>query len=248
VTRQFLLLREEEAFVIFDRVETTRDDYLPKFLLHSNAKPVSRQEEVVQGLSDNGILVTSDREFTHQHRDGWLSARVLLPELARTYKIGGPDYCFYVEFDSDQTDGFDGKNLVKGSGRRGSERMVDQWRLEVEPTKPVKSTRFMTVLLPRPVGENQNLPRTDLLASGSAGGVARVGKTVLFFSPDGDDLESVQIPASDAERCLLLDASPGGAYRLNGGEPLRASDEGVLRFDCANAEGLEIRLASRSSG
>ena len=247
VTRQFLFLRDVDAFVVFDRVETTRPEYLPKFLLHSNAKPLSRSEEIVKGVPDNGILVTSDREFTHRYKDGHLTARVLLPTQARTYKIGGPDYCFYVEFDSDQSDGFDGKNLIQGSGRRGSVRTLDQWRIEVEPKNPTDSTRFLTVLMPRLVSGDPVLPEVELLDSGIKGQVVMVDKTVLVFSDDGHDLDQLRLPVRGAERCLLLDAVPGGVYRLNGGATVRASREGVLRLDLHHDQRLEVELASRAA-
>ena len=60
VTRQFLYLRRERAFVVFDRVETTRPEYTPKFLLHALVEAADRERTAVgrAGRRSDGILET----------------------------------------------------------------------------------------------------------------------------------------------------------------------------------------------
>jgi len=242
VTRQFLYLRPEEAFVVYDRVETTDESFEPRFLLHSNAKPLSTEEKVLVGSEQNGIMETLDHVFYHQYANGRLNATLLLPRELKAYKIGGPDYCFYVEYDGDPQDGFDGKNLIEGSGRRGSVRKVDQWRLEIAPGKSTRSTRFLAVLLPRLLTDSRPLPVVRMVASGSPVTVLQVGEKLLVFAHDPESVETFRLPEAIQGECLLLDAVPGGRYQVREGQTARASEEGVLRFLHPGQGELEIDL------
>ncbi len=81
VTRQFLYLRRERAFVVFDRIETTRPDFTPKFLLHSLSKPRTHSEKLLAGPdAEDGILETRDRVIRIEGERGVLTQRILLPE------------------------------------------------------------------------------------------------------------------------------------------------------------------------
>jgi hypothetical protein len=230
VTRQFLYLRPEEAFVVYDRVETTDAAFQPRFLLHSNGKPQSAEERVLVGSTQNGILETSDHVFSQQHRNGRLIVEMLLPREVRTYKIGGPDYCFYVESDGDPRDGFDGENLSKGSGSRGTVRKVDQWRIEVEPREPNSSTRFLVVLLPRLLDQSQPEPAIRLVQSGPPATVLQVGQKLVVVAHDAGSLKSFRLPSGTDGQCVLLDAVPNGGYQVGNAQQVKASREGVLRF------------------
>ena len=87
VTRQFLYLRgEREYFVVFDRVETTRPDFVRHFFLHVPTQP-ERQEDHLTWLSlpeadgDKNVLSHGrSRMFLH----------TLLPEKAQIVTRGGP--------------------------------------------------------------------------------------------------------------------------------------------------------------
>lgn len=227
VTRQFLYLRPLEAFVIYDRVQTTKPDYLPKFVMHANSKPLSENESLIQGQAINGILDTADRSLETEADRGRLTQRVLLPEEMRALKIGGRDYCFYAELDGDPSDGMDGKNLVQGSGRNGGERKVDQWRVEVEPTIASESTRFLNVLLPRLKSDSAALPPVHQVDVGADADAVRVGDTVVVFSRQPGPLVAVTAPTQLNGTCLILNAEPDATYRL-GGRTIRADGEGIL--------------------
>lgn len=227
VTRQFLYLRSEEVFVIYDRVETTNPRFVPKFVLHSLSNPLTDHEELIVGDSDNGILETSDKVATSGDGDGKLRTQVVLPEKARILKIGGPDYAFYVEYDGDQEDGFDGKNLTEGIRERGDGERLDQWRIEVEPDPVQRSTRYLIVLQPelagnsRPVsvGRVQSNPEVDCV---------RVGRATVAFARRDEAVRELQVGHRDSsDLLLLLDAVPGISYNV-GNLRVEASKEGVL--------------------
>jgi hypothetical protein len=229
VTRQLLCLRKLHAFVVYDRVETTRADYLPKFLVHHLAKPRSRTERLLHGNSPrDGILETLDRRLVTEQSRGRLVHRVLLPEKARALKIGGPNFNCYVEKDGTQKNGFDGVN-INGGARfkvRGSAQ-IGLWRTEVEPTTKSTSTRFLNVLFARLVGKREPTPEPELLHVGERAHAVRVGDVVCVFARGTKPLRRLTLRALGAE-LLILSAVPGGVYEAFG-KRFTASPEGVLR-------------------
>jgi hypothetical protein len=229
VTRQLLYLRPEEAFLIYDRVETTADNYLPKFLLHALSKPRTENERLLAGNGpEDGILETRDRRLVTGHRRGVLTQVVLLPSDARTLKIGGPNYASYVEQDGDQSNGFTGVNLAGGDPTAPRETaQPGLWRTEVEPLKPGGGTRFLNVLLPRLASDTRRLPDARLMEAAPGGHAVRVGRTVVLFAHDARPLEETRVVVDEAVECILVDAVPGGQYYLGGGKAT-AGREGVV--------------------
>jgi hypothetical protein len=229
VTRELLYLRTEEAFIVFDRIETTKDSYLPKFLMHSLSKPRTDSERLLAGNSpEDGILETTDRRLVTAHRRGLLTQVMLLPSKARVLKIGGPNYNCYVESDGDQSDGFDGVNLEGGDPNTPRETaQLGLWRTEVEPLEPSTSNRFLNVLLPRLESDSRSLPLVDLTEAGPGVQGVRVGETVVLFAHNAEPLKQISVSTKRPAQCLLMNAVPGGIYRL-GGQEVTASREGVL--------------------
>ena len=232
VTRQFLYLREERAFIIYDRVDTTNSAYLPKFLLHGLSKPTTETERLLAGNGpDDGILETADRRITTRHKRGVLTQIALLPERARTLKIGGPHYNCYVESDGDQSNGFNGVNLEGGDpAQERDTAQLGRWRTEVEPVAPDGHTRFLNVLLPRLESDRQPLPRVEMADAGPHAWAARAGNTVVVYARDGAPLGEIAITAERPLRCIVLDARPKAVYR-SGTRRGTASQEGVLVWD-----------------
>lgn len=229
VTRQFLYLRPEEAFVVYDRVETTRPEYLPKFLLHHLAKPRTESEKLLSGNGvEDGILETADRELLSSHQRGILSHRVLLPAQARTLKVGGPNYNCYVEEDGDPSDGFDGVNLEGGDPLQPRPTaQLGLWRTEVEPSTPGTSHRFLNVLLPRLESSGGALPEVEVVDAGAGAYAARVGSTVVVFAREAKPLDEINLKVKSPGRLILLDAALDRQYRV-GNRRVHASREGVL--------------------
>ncbi len=234
VTRQFVHLREEEAFVVYDRVETTAPGYLPKFLLHSLAKPAGGEERLLAGNDENdGILESRACAFTVSHQRGVLTHRVLLPEQARALKIGGPNFYAYVEADGDQGNGFDGVNLNGGDPAAPHPgKQLGLWRLELEPLAAGTSHRFLNVLLPRLASDAAELPEVELLEAGEDAHAVRVGGTVLVFARQAAPLARVAVQWNGRLRAVILDARPDAGYDVDG-RRIQASGEGVLEAGAA---------------
>lgn len=250
VTRQFLYLRGEEAFVVHDRVETTNPSYLPKFLLHSLSKPESEHEHLLHGNSpDDGILESKDRRMVTTHERGKLTQVVLLPKASRVLKIGGPHFRGYVEEDGDQSNGFNGVDLEPETPPRvGESKQLGLWRTELEPTVPAERYQFLNVLLPRLLDDSRALPAIANLDAGDTADAVRVGKTLVVFARNEQPLDQVRLSGGQVERCLVMDARRGVAYRVNG-RTVNASGEGVLAFDWPRgAKTVEVTLGQRAGG
>ncbi len=245
VTRQFVFLRRLDTAVLYDRIETTNERFVPKFLLHHLSKPQTSAERLLAGNGpEDGILETHDRVLSTSHLRGRLTHHVVLPEEARTLKIGGPNYYAYVEADGDQADGFDGVNLGAGDPTkpRGAVQL-GLWRTEVEPLRPSKRARFLNVLLPRLATDGAPLPRVEPLGAGADAHAVRVGDTVLVFARSNGPLHRFPIHAPGL-RCLVFNAAPGGAYGL-AGRRIVAGKEGVLSVPELPETPCEIRLLGR---
>ena len=229
VTRQFLYLRPEEAFVVYDRVETTNPGYLPKFLLHALSKPRTENEKLLAGNgADDGILETADRRLVTTHNRGTLAQVVLLPAQARVLKIGGPHYNCYVESGGDQSKGFQGENLEGGDPLQPRDTaQLGLWRSEVEPAGPGTGTRFLNVLLPRLAAGARPLPQVVQQDAGPQAYAARVGDTIAIFSRASEPLKEVAVKLASPAQAMVLDAVPGGAYLVDR-RKVAASKEGVL--------------------
>jgi hypothetical protein len=243
VTRQFLYLRSEEAFVVYDRVETTKPEYLPKFLLHSLSKPKSASEKLLAGTStDDGILESTDRRISTADGRGNLTQVVVLPLKARTLKIGGPHYNCYVESDGDQSNGFNGVNLEGGDPTKPYKTaQLGLWRTEVEPAEPTGSTRFLNVLVPRLAADQGRELKVERIAVGAGADAVRVGDSIAVFAHDARPIRELKLEGGGAARCIVLDAVPGATYRV-AGQSVKASGEGVLSIARLPRRAFTIRL------
>ena len=146
-----------------------------------------------------------------------------------------------MEADGDPSDGFDGVNLTEGSGSRGGERKVNEWRLEIESAEHSTQTRFLTVHLPRLVQDNRPETRIELLEGGDSYHAVVVGETVVLFADLFRPLRSFTLSTGAGDQFLILDAVPGAVYAV-GERRLRATEEGVLLFNKESADRLRIEV------
>jgi hypothetical protein len=230
VTRQFVFLRKERAFVVFDRVETTQPGFTPKFLLHALEKPQTESERLLAGTSvDDGIIESTDRLVRTRSARSVLTQRILLPEKARMLKIGGPHYASYVEADGDQTNGFNGVNLETDPGKVDSgPKPKGLWRVEVEPTAGGTSHRFLNVLIPRLSSDASVEPKVELIKNDGGLVAVRVGGSLVVFARDaGANTVGAALETDSELEGWVVDAAPGAEYEV-GGRKARASAEGVV--------------------
>ena len=167
-TRQFLYLRAEpEAFVVYDRVVSTRAEFPKMWLLRVMNEPVlyagDRPAEETRSGQGFRTFAPADRAvtstFTPENNPikngrgtflpsglGALVTQTLLPESVRITTRGGPGYDNWgFPYDPKDNRNFDPKNPT-GEGSA----LIDRswWRLEVEPTRKAEATEFLHVLSP----------------------------------------------------------------------------------------------------
>lgn len=243
VTRQFLYVRPQDIFIIYDRVNVTNPEFTPKFVLHVPSKPFSESERLLLGNSvDNGIIETTNRIFISENTSGGrLSHLVLLPESARTLKIGGTNYCFYVEQDGNQQNGFNGTNIdiKRDIKKEYLAKLQKWWRIEVEPVTPSIENRFMNVLVPQLKTDVSNLPSIKLITTSQECYCVQVDKTIFVFSNSPARMKRIVLELSESAECIVLDAFPQGIY-IVGTREYKADEEGILYIDWLQKGRTEI--------
>jgi hypothetical protein len=166
VMRQMLYIREPEAILTVDTVEKTDPSYRSKWLLHSFNKAETRHEKTLVGDVNNGILESRDPRAVITNGDGRLVADALFPREHRWLKIGGRDYCFFVEKDTNDRNTFDGRNMTDGHSAKALRRNRILWRMELEPLKDEGIDRFAVLMhigskndpMPKPVPRIKQMP------------------------------------------------------------------------------------------
>jgi len=232
VVRHLLYLHSQDAVVVFDRVASVDKAFRKRWLLHTKSKPATANETVLQGGNDNGIVETADRRLVTTVGAGKLVHQVVLPAVARVYKIGGPDYAFYAEIDGDGSK-FDGRNLAFEGGRKP--RLSEApWRVEVEPAKPAEHDVFLNVLWPRAAAEADPPLARTAASIGSTIALA-LGDQILVFCRHADHKEerfSFRVQRG-TKRILIFGAIRGARYWVSvDGErvTLPAGKEGVITW------------------
>ncbi|MFC1614297.1 heparinase II/III family protein [Gemmatimonadota bacterium] len=174
-TRQFLHI-QPDIFVVFDRVESVRDDYRKIFLLHTINEPE------IEG-----------RTMKVGEREGVLFCTTVIPDKANLRKVGGPGH----EFD------IFGKNYPPALTHypKTNNEEWGAWRLEVEPAEPGEADFFLHVLA---VGDSSSAstPELNALNRGEESGVEFTyqGQDYrVLFQREGPPGGSVRITAPSGE-------------------------------------------------
>jgi heparin/heparan-sulfate lyase len=165
--RQFVHL-QPNRFVVFDRVTTVRPGQPVTWILHTAREPA------IEGVC-----------FRADAGDGRLWCRTLLPQAAALRSVGGPGKEFWS----------DGRNwpLPDHPGLGGEEirrpELLGGWRVEVSPSGPSTSVRFLHVLEAVDAQAATNMVAARLLGGGSWTGVEirEAGRTATVnFAQNGE--------------------------------------------------------------
>ena len=230
VTRELLYLRAEDALLIYDRVVATDGAFVKKWLLHSLRKPVSANEKILVGQSDNGILETSDELLTIPGNSTLLTVRKFLPLGGVARKIGGPDYRYYVEADGDELS-FDGINMALGSNERPWYD-AGMWRLELQPKPGSKSDTFLVLL--KPGAGTVDFVRRARLVDATTGEGLETDDTLALFAKEGRAASYDYQASPGKRRHILTGLAPNTAFKVVHAQQrleVSSSDGGVLSFD-----------------
>jgi heparin/heparan-sulfate lyase len=173
------------AFIVFDRVHSSKPEFKKTWLLHTIQEPevFRRSFSVVRDESPYG---------------GRLFVESLLPAEADVTKVGGPGKEFWVEPL--------GKNFPPvRPGPAAAE--PGAWRIEVSPARPALGDRFLHAMAVADA-ETRTRPPVRLVRAGKALGASVLDWTVLF-SDGGEALTELEVRASEAGKILVCDAAPG---------------------------------------
>ncbi len=193
VSRQFLYLRgEQECFVIFDRVESTKADYPQGWFLHLPAEPevsgvatVEVEGHVTQYDGDTATWVSDPAGDTDLLSTGRsrIIMKTLAPQPVRITKRGGAGHDFWGNpYNPDAQY----NHVLDKNGNKEDRYLrptLSPWRLEVEPTTRQKRDYFLHLLCITDEGTRE-MPPTERLEEGNrVGARITLGErvvTVLF--------------------------------------------------------------------
>ena len=227
VRRQLLYLPAEDQLILYDKVVSTSDSYIKKWLLHSVNKPKVAGLSVLRGKVDNGILESNSDYAEINNGRGWLRVKRFLPENGILRLVGGKNYQYYVEDDADDSV-FDGKNYNQGS-LDSPWFDVSMWRIEIQPKNPVKETDFLVVISPSlDTVSTENISKVEVI-NGAAHGVETRDSVVLFaksFSPK----EIVANISRAIRRVIILSSSvfDNSSLKTSNGLILKGRTEGGM--------------------
>ncbi len=181
VVRRVLYLSQEDHLIVYDKVVSTSSNYQKKWLLHSVRRPQIDGLTVLKGQADNGILESYSDEAIVRNGRGILNVKVLLPKQAKLHLVGGQDYQYYIETDSDDSV-LNGTNFNHGAST-ALWHDVGFWRIEIMPTIPAKETQFLVIMSP-----SLDYQRSDKVEIINVTQTEAVGvmteQLVVIFAPD----------------------------------------------------------------
>ncbi len=233
--------------VIYDRVKARDADFPISWLLHTVEEPV-----VSGAISDVDVPghiswhagdtfhVTRSMPIESSPNGGNLHGTRLLPRHARTRKVGGDGYSFWVD-SAHPVPGAQpmGRNFEIGRPEvRYSRREAGAWRLEIHPIEPGPAQEFLVALQ---ASDEEYGDTFQLVLDAETAGFVHDGVMLGFSRTDPPPERPSYRLHGDAELILLFDLAPRTAYRM---EIIDESDStGMMVKGLANL--MELRSDDR---
>ena len=158
--------------MVFDRVRSTRPEFLKRWLHHTLLEPT---------ITTNGYTVRNLHKNRTGHEGGSLAAYVVLPSKPVIKVVGGKGYEFYVDGEN-----YDEGGLTLRKADRSRTAEPGRWRIELQPATDSAESLFLVVLHPS-IGAGAPEPLVKPLQQGARTGCEIVGPrrtTYWWFSPD----------------------------------------------------------------
>lgn len=231
VKRDLLYLANEDRLLIHDHIVSTDASYTKKWLLHSVNQPRVENAQVLKGALSNGISETLASTAHIQNKSGHLRVDRIYPKDAKIRLVGGPDYQFYVESDSDDTT-LDGENFSAGASLHPWFD-IGMWRIEIQPGAPRIEDEFLVALSPSLDRPRSDVPKPLLVKGADAKGVETEKNIVVFIKASAHgELEITTSGNNQTQRKLYVFGIPVGmqVQIISGGEiqTMTVNSEGVL--------------------
>jgi hypothetical protein len=195
VTRSMVAVNTDDpvrpcTVIIFDRVISTDASFKKTWLLHCI------QEPQIDGAAS--LVIRNGKHYQRDARyGGKLSVETLLPKAAVVTKVGGTGREFWIESAR--------RNFPTTKGGAAE---AGAWRIEVSPKVPNRRDMFLHVLTAMDAEASVEtnaglLPQANLVG-------ASLRKLAVFFSRDGQLLETAEINLGGSEKAVLAcDLRPG---------------------------------------
>lgn len=243
--RELIFLRPDFV-VVFDRVNTSKDIYRKKWLLHFLNKPlISGYTSTELGDEVQGGMAYINADTTVASAGGGgLFVKTLLPEKRQIRLVGGKDFQDYWVF---------GRNVKPPPDMSRWERGYGEWRIEVEPRALNREELFLNVLYPYDIKE-KTMPDSKLVISNDNKmtgayicGKGGLSSWVVMFSKDKANLVGAgyKIEHTGQIKHLICNLKPDTDFKVmqndNIIETRRATSKGILYFESV-ANGREEYL------
>jgi Heparinase II/III-like protein len=220
VQRALLYLNREDILLVHDRINTTDPAYRAKWLLHSLNKPRVANEQTLAGSKDNGIIRSISQQSLIQEKNSSLKVTILLPQNASQHLVGGKDYRYYVETDSDDTE-LNGTNMDAGSNEKPWFEAAN-WRTEIFSSTPQREQRFLIALAPA-INAQHPITAKPLHISDKQIYGALLASSAVIFTQNQRPF-SVDLPAAVKRLYLIAESQQPKRILLNG-KPLPATQQ-----------------------
>ncbi len=202
------------ALIVFDRISSLNENWPKQWLLHSIHEP-DVNGDITQVEVPNHIVNYGGDLVTVSRNEGKLFSKTLLPSSINIRKVGGTGYEFWVD-DPGQNYPLD--------PRLASDVEAGAWRVEIEPTLPVKDDTFLHVLYLTDASVSSMPPALLIDVDGMYG--VEMDDQVTLFSKTGNPIITVAYPVSGASGTvthLLTGLLPGTYYVTQNGAPIAGS-------------------------
>lgn len=202
VTRELLVLLDEDLVLVHDDVAATDPSYTKKWLLHLPRKPQVIEALALKGNTDDGILQSNAFHFSVENAGARLDGLRLLPANAVLRLVGGPSHAYYVETDGNDRD-LDGANF---SGGAQEKHWFDRgrWRVEIQPRRPRIQDDFLVALRPSLGNEsNEAIQPLQLGGQGAIAALATDRSVIVVAGDTRDDELHLELPA-EQKRLVIL--------------------------------------------
>ncbi len=180
VQRQLLYLNKEDSLIIYDQITSTDPTYKKKWLLHTVNKPTVDNLNILKGSINNGILESTSNQATIRNGRGILSVQRILPADGIIRLVGGDDFQYYVETDSDD-EILDGKNFSEGASSKPWFD-IGKWRIEIQPKAARLEDKFLVVMTAQLDSPTLVQAKQLEVISGDASGVVTDQSATLFVN------------------------------------------------------------------
>jgi hypothetical protein len=185
IERDILYLRKQDTLIIKDKVKSKAKNQI-KVIFHTMNKPIVKNENILQGTAQNGIISSKNKLLKINNGNSYLTSEIIA-DIHDVLLIGGDNYKFYVEKDGSDAQ-FNGDNFDGGLTPKQIKNAAG-WRFEIR-SKRKKTQEIITVHRPSLNDYRSEKTKVKILSDGVSAYI--IGKQAIIFSASGFNGEYTQ--------------------------------------------------------